>query len=257
MTINQAGDCPAIKSLCWSSAGVSDPGKRRSLNEDAFLDRPDAGLWVVADGMGGHARGDLASSMVVEGLTAVSDEGDLESTVGDVCNLLQSINRELVSRARQQKLGLIGCTIVVLLVRPEGRFACIWAGDSRFYLFRNGSLNQVSRDHSAIQRLVDRGIIEKRSAENHPSANVINRAIGAEERLELDVIYGNLNSGDRCLLCSDGLYREVMEHEISQTLADGDGAGIAVAKLMRMALSRGARDNVTLVAVDITGNTTS
>lgn len=233
----------------WNSFGSTNPGRRRELNEDALLVNPEDGIWVVADGMGGHARGDLASSSVVEHLRKIASSEQLDDTVHEVRESLGALNSDLREIARNQKINMIGSTVVVLVARPDGRYACLWAGDSRLYLFRQGGLIQISRDHSEVQKLIDRGAIDKVFAENHPSANVINRAIGAEKHLELDVLFGKLLPGDKCLLCSDGLYREVMEQEIAQLMErHGNPEGL-INELMQLALSRGARDNITVVGV--------
>ncbi len=239
-------DNPAIT---WSSASLTDRGVRRQHNEDALLDSPEKGIWAVADGMGGHTRGDLASSTVIEQLGKIPSRENLEEMARAVRDTLGSINSDLVAIARKHKSLIIGSTIVTLIAGRDGQFACLWAGDSRLYLLQNGELRQATKDHSEVQALVDRGIVKPEMAENHPAANVINRAIGAESRLDVDIVFGSLRPGDKCLLCSDGLYRELFEQEIFQTLNKLAEPEAIVAELAGLALRRGARDNVSVVAV--------
>jgi protein phosphatase/serine/threonine-protein phosphatase Stp1 len=144
---------------------------------------------------------------------------------------------------------MIASTIVILLIRG-GHFACLWAGDSRAYLLRGGVLQQVTRDHSLVQELVDAGAITAEQAEHHPQANVITRAVGSFDELELDKVSGRLEPGDRFLLCSDGLCKTLDEAALTDIL-DGDGAAGPGVELIAAALERDVRDNVTAVVVDI------
>jgi len=235
--------------LDWASSGASEPGGVRVLNEDAFLDRPDVGLWVVADGMGGHEAGDLASALVVSTLSEVPLSVNLSDAMYETNAALRRVNTQLLATARERQQSVIGSTVVILLAR-DNRFACIWAGDSRLYRLRQGVFEQVNHDHSEVQNLIDAGLLQKTEAENHPSANVITRAIGAIENVELDVVQGTIYPGDRFLLCSDGLYRELAEGEISHSMQFDGQPNIIAASLMDRALKRKARDNVTVIAIN-------
>ncbi|WP_229677777.1 PP2C family protein-serine/threonine phosphatase [Caldovatus sediminis] len=227
------------------SAAVTHPGAVRTRNEDSYVDRPDLGLWAVADGAGGHGAGDYASNAIREALESIPAGLSAAEVLAQVRLRLAAVNTALREEAERRGPGrVIASTVVALLVRG-GHFACLWAGDSRAYLLRDGALQRLSRDHSLVQELVDQGAISEAEAEAHPQGNVITRAVGAAATLELDKVTGRVVPGDRFLLCSDGLIRVVEEPEIAGTLAGEDAAG----RLVRLAVERGARDNVTVVTL--------
>jgi len=232
----------------WLSHGISEVGKRRKINEDAFIERPDTGLWAVADGMGGHQAGDVASRAVVDALAAVPAGADLDESVRSVESALQRVNAELYAMGRQSSSGqIIGSTVVVLLA-VGGRCACLWAGDSRLYRYRSRRLEQLTRDHSLagessfFEILAD----EKRAEREH--CNVITRAVGADSALALDIVEFDVREGDAFLLCSDGLDKEADPIEIEKNLGAGDCRERAES-LIALAMERGARDNITLIVV--------
>ena len=239
-----------LNGITWQSAGMTNVGKVRKINEDAYLERPEAGLWVVADGMGGHDAGDLASSAIVDRLASIVPPQEMTRYVDVIRDNLQSVNQALFQEARERGgHTTIGSTVVALLA-IEGRCACLWAGDSRAYRLRDGVLESISRDHSEVQELVEQGLISKDAAEDHPSANVITRAVGAVEPLVVDVKINEIKAGDRYLLCSDGLYKEVSEREIAQHMQFGKDSAAVTHSLLETALSRGARDNVSVVTIE-------
>jgi protein phosphatase len=229
----------------WSSAFETHIGKVRKLNEDAVLDRPDIGLWAVADGMGGHEGGDRASRMVVDALASLSSPERLGDFVDAAVHELETVNARLHAEARHSAGNISGSTVVALLVRGRHGVA-VWAGDSRIYLFRNGSLHALSRDHSQVEEWVSNGLLERHQAGGHPGANVITRAIGAADSVELDTTRFEILPNDIYLLCSDGLYNEVGEQAMSHTLGAGD-CRHAAQQLLAMALAGEARDNISLV----------
>lgn len=237
--------------LRWTSSARSDVGMVRQHNEDACLDRPDAGLWVVADGMGGHAAGDVASSMIVQRLDALDDAQPLSHLVDEAEATLQSVNAELRKLATSREAATIGSTVVALIAHGE-HAVCLWAGDSRAYRLRGGVLEQVTQDHALVADLVDRGVLSAEQAANHPQSNLVTRAVGAADALKLDLEIMRLQAGDRFILCSDGLDKELRDDEIREVLARDDGSDAADA-LVELALSRGSRDNVTVVAIRIDG----
>jgi protein phosphatase/serine/threonine-protein phosphatase Stp1 len=154
--------------------------------------------------------------------------------------------------ARRGPHIVIASTVVVLIAR-DGHFACLWAGDSRVYLLRDGVMQQITHDHSLVQELVDSGAIRAEDAERHPHANVITRAVGAEgEEFELDKVSGPLLPGDRFLLCSDGLCKTLSAPDIAALLAGNTGASVSEA-LVAEALARQVNDNVTAVVVEALG----
>lgn len=236
------------RSILWRSSGATDVGSVRRHNEDSFLDRPEVGLWAVADGMGGHDNGALASQSIVQALETVSTPTTAGAFLAEVEGHLITVNADLRREAtRLGPHGLIGSTVVVLLLYG-GHFACVWAGDSRIYRMRNGVLSQITRDHSYVQMLVDSGAITPEEAHHHPKGNVITRAVGIGDPLELDLRQGAVEPGDQFLLCSDGLTKMLEEHEVAAMLAtapDGEAAQMLVDEACR----RGAIDNVTVVEV--------
>ena len=240
--------------LYWTSSSRTDVGMVRQHNEDACLDRPDAGLWAVADGMGGHSAGDVASAMIVERLATLDDGQPLSHLVDQAEATLEAVNRELRELAATREAATIGSTVVALIAHGA-HAVCLWAGDSRAYRLRDGVLVQVTQDHALVADLVDRGVLSAEQAANHPQSNLVTRAVGAADSFKLDLEILRLQPGDRFMLCSDGLDKELRDDEIREVLLREDGADAADA-LVELALSRGSRDNVTVVAVQITGEQT-
>jgi len=234
--------------LAWTSSACSHIGKVRKINEDAYLDKPHAGLWAVADGMGGHAAGDQASRSIVAALGGVSPAPALGVFVDRVCDCLQQVNQELIAMGAE-KHRITGSTVVALLALGPG-CAILWAGDSRAYLLRDGALKQLSADHSQIELYVKLGLIARDQAANHPLSNIVTRAVGIHEELDLDRDTIEAQAGDRFLLCSDGLYRHVTHEEIAHLLSIGSTSS-AAQSLVDLTLDRGALDNVTVVLIDV------
>jgi protein phosphatase/serine/threonine-protein phosphatase Stp1 len=227
------------------SSAATHPGAVRPRNEDNLVDRPDLGLWAVADGAGGHGSGDVASTAIAESLGTVPPGLSAAEMLAQVRLRLTAVHAELQARAvARGRGGIIASTIVVLLVRGT-HFAALWAGDSRIYLLRGGTLHRITHDHSLVQEMVDSGALSAEEAEKHPQANVITRAVGAEGPLELDKVADRLHPGDRFMLCSDGVFKELAEAEIAGHLARGAEAE----ELVQRAVDAGGRDNVTVVVV--------
>jgi len=239
-----------VTALHWSSASRTDVGAVRKLNEDSLLDLPELGLWMVADGMGGHAAGDFASGAIVSALASIPPPASLGALVGEVRQRLQDVNRQLNDEARTRHEQVIGSTVVALLVFGTHGVA-VWAGDSRAYLYRRGELIQLTRDHSQVEELVRRGLLRPDEVEGHPAANVITRAIGVADFLELDSEMFTLAEDDAYLVCSDGLYRELDDNAIKACLSLGDCQQSCDA-LVDSALARRARDNVSVIVVRMT-----
>ena len=225
-------------------------GCRRKVNEDAVLARPDLGLWAVADGMGGHHAGDVASALVVEQLAAGAPGIRLPDRIEEVRRQLEAANGRLVALARSDDgQRTIGSTVAVLLL-GDGGFACLWAGDSRGYRARAGVLRQLTHDHSLVQELVDIGEITQAEAREHPNANVITRAVGANPGLEIDVVQGEVAAEDVFLLASDGLTRLAGEDELLEALEASD-LEAAAERLVDLCLQRGAPDNLSFVMLRV------
>ena len=225
-------------------------GLKRKINEDSILVEPQRGLWVVADGMGGHESGEVASGMVVDTLRDLRLDASLDDTVDRAIDALRAVNRDLIELARaQDRDKSIGTTVVGVTI-ADGLFRCFWAGDSRAYLLRDGELHRLSRDHSLVQDLVDAGMLRPEEAEGHANSNVITRAVGVSETLEVDVVGGGVKPGDQFLLASDGLTRVVDDAELSTELRGGSFDQVAD-NLIERVLERGAPDNVSLIIVQV------
>jgi serine/threonine protein phosphatase PrpC len=242
----------ALPGLRFRSAARTDAGAVRTHNEDAFLDRPEARLWAVADGMGGHQDGAAASRLVTE---ALSDLGGFSSGYAFLTGVSEAIagaNRALVARAAEfSEGGVTGATVVALLVE-EAHAACVWAGDSRAYHLDSAGLHRLTRDHSLLQELVDSGALSVEAAAIDRRGNIVTRAVGAAAELELDRAFAAVAPGDRFLLCSDGLTGMVSDEEIAEALKASDPDASADL-LLALALGRGATDNVTLVVIEALG----
>ena len=204
----------------WASASCSHPGRVREVNEDACLEQPRARVWAVADGMGGHSLGEFASRVAVRSLMDLPEADSLEQRVRTARTRLQEANRRLRAEAARRDVPVIGTTIVVLLA-SQRRCACLWAGDSRIYLYRAGRLRQLTRDHSQLEALRSLHLGSSDATLDRPPSNVITRALGGDDSLELDAVGADLADGDVFLLCSDGLTNEVSEAAIVQALMPG------------------------------------
>lgn len=225
------------------------PGKVRPYNEDALLDMSESGLWVVADGMGGHSAGDIASQMLVDKI-ARHIKDVKQTSIDDIRTVVQSANLEIYRYAQTYLDGKTMGTTLVLLFVQDSYYHCLWVGDSRIYKLRNGRFVQKTRDHSQVMDLVDQGLLAFEDAEAHPLSNVITRAVGVDESVTIDQVSGQLEDGDQFLLCSDGLTKELTNGELHRTLS-ADSVNQAGLALMHSALVRGASDNVTCALIKV------
>ncbi|MGQ9424408.1 PP2C family protein-serine/threonine phosphatase [Gilvimarinus sp. F26214L] len=234
--------------IAWTSSARTDVGLVREVNEDSVIARPDAGVWAVADGMGGHHFGDLASNAIVTALDAIEPRESLSDYVDAVEDSLLGVNQQLLEEAAQKlETGTMGSTLVALVIKDRVG-ACLWVGDSRLYRFRNQELVQLSRDHSQLEEMIELGLISREEAENHPDRNIITRAIGVESPLFVDVHVFTTQVGDTFLLCSDGLYGAVSRDDIIATLEQRD-VEKSTADLVEKTLANGAPDNVSVIVV--------
>jgi len=233
--------------LRWTSAARTDIGLVRSNNEDMMLDRPERRMWAVADGMGGHAYGEVASRMTVDALDALPPAESLQQAIAQARVCLLAVNGALVAEAAARNVPVIGTTLVLLLASGRSG-ACVWAGDSRIYLCRGGSLHQLTRDHNQFEELQARNHLSPADALAYPGANMITRALGAATMLELDEVQVQVSDGDVFLLCSDGLSNAVSPEAMFGALTGGDCAQ-AADTLVELALAAGGRDNISVVVV--------
>jgi serine/threonine protein phosphatase PrpC len=237
--------------LTFECVSKSDVGLKRKVNEDAVLVRTERGMWAVADGMGGHEAGEVASAKVTEALLHLPIVYHLDELVECSIDALKQVNRELITLARSDHTPrTIGSTVVGLAIRG-GEYRCFWAGDSRAYRISDGKIQQLSRDHSLVQELVAAGMLDPAEAEGHPDSNVITRAIGVSENLRIDTVAGDAEAGDIFLLGSDGLTRLVEDDELLDQLTTNP-PDVAANFLLDMVMERGAPDNVSFVIIRLT-----
>jgi len=234
--------------LRYRSAARTHVGAVRERNEDAVLDRPEIGLWAVADGAGGHQRGDYASRCIITALSEVTPPPSAATLIEDVRTRLGRVNQELRAKAVDIGPRAMICSTVMVVLITDARACCLWAGDSRCYLLRAGGLRQISHDHSYVQDLVDRGEIGPEAAADHPLANVVTNLLGADDRLALEERWDQLVPGDILLLCSDGLCRALGDSDITAILCD-HSVEAAADRLIEAAVSRNAKDNVSAVVI--------
>lgn len=233
----------------WRSAALSHCGPRHRENEDCCLERPELGLWAVADGMGGHADGHVASRTLCRALDRIPAAASLVELAESVEEAVAAANAELLARgATFRPATVIGTTAAVLMI--HGSYAiCAWCGDSRVHLVRDREVFLLTRDHSLVQEMIDRGEIDHDAARTHRSSHVVNRAVGVAPVAELERLAVEVRPGDRFLLCTDGISRVVAVAEIADLA--GDDPDATVRGIVDLAQARGATDDVTVVAVHV------
>lgn len=224
---------------------LSHVGLRREHNEDTYYGDAELGLWLVADGMGGHEFGEVASALARETIVKEVVAGK------PLAEAIRLADEEIIRHSRRKAEALpMGTTIAAVRVR-ENRFEVGWVGDSRAYLW-NGQLRQISQDHSYVQELIEQGAITPEQARTHPHRNVVTQALGVTDpaSLKVETITGEFKPGMQLLLCSDGLTEEVEDEQIARLLSRKDiTAQECVEKLIMAALDGGGSDNVTVVLV--------
>ncbi|CAO1650785.1 serine/threonine-protein phosphatase [Salinibacterium sp. NSLL150] len=237
------------QTFTFAWAAGTHTGHRRAANEDSYVAR--SPMFAVADGMGGHSAGDLASAAVVERLDDAITGDFLPARA--VERALERATDYIGLIAQDSELG-VGTTVTGVVVtehHESASFAVFNVGDSRVYDYENDRLVQVTRDHSVVQDLVDAGVISREEAEDHPDANIITRAVGFNATPSPDFWMLPIQRGQRLLICSDGLTREVSDVEISQIFAKHNSAEETVSELIDSALDSGGRDNITAIVIDV------
>jgi serine/threonine protein phosphatase Stp1 len=217
----------------------------RQANEDSLASRPRDQIWAVADGMGGHKNGKYASDKLASSIEAALVPDDLAGACDAIADAIHSANDEIYAEA--QRAGeQMGSTIVALVIR-EREFAILWAGDSRAYLLRNDVLHLLTTDHTQVQEMLDKGLLDAQQAINHPMGHVLARAVGVQPDLDIDAISDMAEVGDVFLLCSDGLHGVLSESQIAQIITQWGRQ--SAEKLVEACLEKGAPDNVTVAIV--------
>ncbi len=221
-------------------------GNVRRVNEDSIIALPEIGLWSVSDGMGGHSGGDFASQTVAEALSTVPLGLPPKELMEAVRNVLRNAHTII---QQQSQDGTIGATVVTLIVAGD-HFVSLWVGDSRLYRCRNGVTEMLTTDHSLVADLVLSGQITWDEAELHPQSNAVTRAVGVGDELEIDKVRGEVQSGDRFLLCSDGLTKYASQADLEFILRTTPMETV-VDRLMTLALDRGGADNISIIVIDV------
>lgn len=230
------------------SSELTHPGNFREINEDALLSKPEQGLWVVADGMGGYEAGDVASNMVIKALDELPVSEILPEAIEQIEDAIHSVNKRIIQYSGEFLEGRVfGTTVVALLIHNNLGFV-LWAGDSRLYRLRNNELKQLTRDHSQLQELIDSGLLTAEEINNYPDQNIITRAVGAETELLLEMCCFEVDVDDKYILCSDGLYNAISEQHIEAILNMGTIKHNSDL-LIKKALENGAKDNVTYILI--------
>lgn len=229
-----------------TASAITHTGHVRSTNEDSVVELPELSLWAVADGMGGLSHGSWASHQIVVVLNGLQLTAEFDDDVRRIGDAIHQANTRIVDASLAHGTQM-GTTAVVLHI-VDSRFAILWAGDSRAYLQRRHALYRLSRDHTQVQEMVDAGVLSPADAAHHPAAHVLSRAVGVEQVLKLEAIADTIEPHDVFLLCSDGLTGVVTDAEIADRL-DHLKPDVAARRLLDLALSRGAPDNVSIIAV--------
>jgi serine/threonine-protein phosphatase Stp1 len=224
-------------------------GRVRKINEDSILSLPDQKIWVVADGMGGHKAGDFASQTIVDTIAMIQPDLPPADLMRGLRQTILQAHDNILAESTARHLGTVGATVVALILSDE-HFVAFWAGDSRLYRFRDGKIEMLTTDHSLVAELVLSGEISWDEAEFHPQSNAITRAVGVGDVLELDKIRGDIASGDRYLLCSDGLTKYANFNTLEKMVVGAPIETIAD-RLLSFALDAGGADNISIIVIDV------
>lgn len=234
-----------MKHRAWNSTAKSHPGSVRPENEDAFLNEPGKALWCVADGMGGHDKGDVASQLIVDKLSMLVSSS-VSLSIESITQCVEDANSEILSLS-QRLGGKVGSTVVILWIY-EHTAHVLWAGDSRVYRFSNNKLSRVTADHNQAEELLFHGLISPEKARTHPGTRLITRAVGISSSFTLEHTSFEWKPSDRFILCSDGLNGALEDHVIESLLSKYESLEVCES-LLNCALDSWARDNVTVIAI--------
>ena len=224
-------------------------GLVRKINEDSVLALSDQKIWVVADGMGGHAGGDFASQTVADAVASIPEGLDPAERMKALRAAIQQAHAMILAEIDARGGVTMGAAVVALMLSAE-HFVCFWAGDCRLYRVRDHEIELLTSDHSVVAEMVHAGEISWDEAEHHPNSNAITRAVGVGDELELDKVRGTVKAGDRFLLCSDGLNKYAGFEALRQAM-QGVPIETVSRKLVDMALAGGGADNISVIVVDV------
>lgn len=254
------GEAPSEEPHRAVAVGMTNEGRVRDLNEDTWRLDPlsrDLALFAVADGMGGHDRGEVASSVAVETLFDETRAGldkletySVESLAQALLRAFQQANRAVVECGKTNDSNM-GTTLCTALMYRESEVFVANVGDSRGYVLRNGHLTQVTRDHSLVAYLVQMGELTREQARTHPSGNILVRSVGSANQVEVDLFYFPVYRGDKVLLCSDGLWGEIPDDDIRRVLQESASPEAACRALIDLANHNGGKDNITVIVIEI------
>lgn len=239
----------------WQAAAITHVGRRRPANEDAFFNDVERGLFVVADGMGGHAAGEVASEMAVErvaGRFIDADIGDADSAARVLADAVRAANLDILGRAeREPEKSGMGTTLTALaLVGNKAVVAHV--GDSRAYRLREGVFAQITVDHTWVEEQVSSGLLARAQARIHPFANIITRALGTQPELQVDAAQMEARPGDLYLLCSDGLTGMLDDVQMLELIKDTRPLESRAKRLIQAANRAGGLDNITAILIQAT-----
>ncbi|MCK0149281.1 protein phosphatase 2C domain-containing protein [Marivita sp. S6314] len=227
----------------------SHVGLKRKVNEDSVLALPEQSIWVVSDGMGGHEAGDYASQLITDLIASIEPGLPAADRMHALRHAIQKAHTLIRQEAETRGASVIGATVASLML-ANSHFVGIWAGDSRIYRLRDGEIQMLTSDHSLVATLVESGQMSWDEAEHHPQSNAITRAVGVGDELDLDKVRGEVQPGDRFLVCSDGLTKYATFGMLETVLAK-EPLETVVDRLIQIALDGGGADNITVIVVDI------
>ncbi|WP_052254227.1 PP2C family protein-serine/threonine phosphatase [Leisingera sp. ANG-S5] len=224
-------------------------GLKRKVNEDSVLALPEHDIWLVADGMGGHDAGDFASRLIADAVAMIPLGLDPAARMHALRDAIQNAHKAIRTEAEARGGGTIGSTVAALIMANQ-HFVGLWAGDSRIYRLRDGHIEMLTEDHSAVAEYVLAGKMTWDEAEQHPHSNAITRAVGVGEELEIDKIRGDTEPGDRFLICSDGLTKYATFQILEDVLGSAPLETVGD-QLIQIALTGGGADNITAIVIDV------
>ncbi len=234
----------------------SDTGKMRKNNQDSFFVLPDKGVFLVADGVGGHSHGEIASRTVMADIAdyindrPIDPDADADGIKDYFVDLVYNVNEHIFRMAEGRSARNMATTLIILYIHA-GKAYVANVGDSRLYLIREDMIRQVTEDHTYVNDLIKKGIIDREQAKGHPDRNLITRAIGAEQKVRPDLYMFDVYDEDILLLCTDGLYDMIMDDEIKGIVLGTDNMRSACINLVDRANEEGGADNITAVTVKI------